>query len=104
MGQRLLSWMRPEDWKRAIALVILWAYAYQLVVWPMLFHLTNLVNYALGLTLPAPPLLPWEHLLTGTTTLGMVGGIQAWRDGSTTQYTQTTTQQTQVTQPKDTQP
>jgi hypothetical protein len=99
---RILSWLRPDDWKRAIALTILWAYAYQLVVWPAMFYLTVLANYALGLTLPAPVILPWEQLLAGTTTLATVGGIQAWRDGSTTQFTQTTQQTTQVTQPKDT--
>ena len=70
----------PEDWKRSIAMVILWAYGYQLVVWPLWFSLTNYVNYILDLSLPAPVIVPWEQLMAGTTTLGTVGGIQAWRE------------------------
>ena len=75
-----LSWLRPEDWKRSIALVILWAYGYQLVVWPLWFNLSVYLNSVLGLSLPAPVIVPWEQLLAGTTTLATVGGIQAWRE------------------------
>ena len=74
------KWLSPEDWKRSIALVILWAYVYQLVVWPLWFNLITFLNYLLDLTLPAPVIVPWEQLLAGTTTLATVGGLQAWRD------------------------
>jgi hypothetical protein len=69
----------PDDWKRSIALVILWAYAYQLVVWPILFY-ASVIATAHGLTWPAPVIVPWEQLLAGTTTLATVGGIQAWKE------------------------
>ena len=81
MTAALRRWLTPEDWKRGIALVILWAYAYQLVVWPMLFY-ASVIATAHGLTWPAPVIVPWEQLLAGTTTLATVGGIQAWRDHS----------------------
>ena len=74
------KWLSPEDWKRSIALVILWAYAYQLVVWPLWFNLVTLLNSVHGIMLPAPVIVPWEQLLAGTTTLATVGGLQAWRD------------------------
>jgi hypothetical protein len=73
--------LNPEDWKRGIALVILWAYAYQLVIWPLWFNLTTLFSVLAGFQLPAPIIIPWEQLLAGTTTLGTVGGIQVWREG-----------------------
>lgn len=72
--------LNPEDWKRSIALVILWAYGYQLVFWPLAFWATTLLTMATGNQWPAPPIVPWEQLFAGTTTLATVGGIQAWRD------------------------
>jgi hypothetical protein len=80
VSKLLLAWITPEDWKRGIALVILWAYAYQLVAWPLLFWVTTLLTLFTTKQWPAPPLVPWEHLLTGTSTLGMVGGIETWRE------------------------
>ena len=77
---KLLNWLKPDDWKRSIALIILWAYAYQLIVWPLWFNLITLINAITGLSLPAPVIVPWEQLLAGTTTLATVGGIQAWRE------------------------
>lgn len=68
-----------EDWKRSIALVILWTYAYQLVMWPPLWWLAAFAN-AKGIPIPLPPLLPWELMLSGTTTLAAVGGIETWRE------------------------
>lgn len=76
----LRSSMTPEDWKRGIALVILWAYGYSLVMWPFLFWCTTLLTMFTGSQWPAPPLVPWEQLVAGTTTLATVGGIQAWRE------------------------
>ena len=76
----MFKWLQPEEWKRGIALVILWAYAYQLIVWPIWFNLVTFLNSVHNLTLPAPVIVPWEQLLAGTTTLATVGGLQAWRD------------------------
>jgi hypothetical protein len=75
-----MKFITPEDWKRSIALVILWAYAYQLVVWPLWFSFATYANAIFGLSLPAPVIVPWEQLMAGTSTLATVGGIQAWRD------------------------
>lgn len=85
--QRIFTWFTPDDWQRSIAIVILWAYAYNLVVWGPMFWLTTLAtaigdHYHPGFLIPAPPLVPWEHLLTGTTTLGMIGGISGWRENN----------------------
>lgn len=81
--KRLVSMaFTPEDWKRGIALVILWAYGYQLVVWPLWFSVSTYLSWAFfsGNPLPAPVIVPWEQLMAGTGTLAAVGGIQAWRD------------------------
>jgi ABC-type nickel/cobalt efflux system permease component RcnA len=72
--------LTPENWKRGIAGVILWAYFYQLVAWPLLFWLTTLLTMWTGKQWPAPPVQPWEQLLAGTTLLGTVGGIETWRE------------------------
>lgn len=79
--RRVLEAVTPDDWKRGIAMVILWAYAYQLIVWPIWFNITTLLNQLFSLSLPAPVIVPWEQLIAGTTTLGTVGGIQAWKEG-----------------------
>jgi hypothetical protein len=76
----LITLMDPDEWRRSIALVILWAYAYQLCIWPLWFNLAVILNAMFNLSIPAPIIVPWEQLLAGTTTLGTVGGIQAWRD------------------------
>lgn len=72
--------LNPSDWKRGVALVILWAYAYQLVVWPILFWATTIFS-TLVAPFPAPPIVPWEQLVAGTATLASVGGIETWREG-----------------------
>ena len=77
----MIAWLTPTDWKRSIALVILWAYAYQLVAWPMLFWATTIVS-TFWTQFPAPPIVPWEVLMAGTTTLASIGGIETWRERS----------------------
>ena len=76
----LLNWLKPDDWKRSIAMVILWAYAYQLVIWPLWFNAVVILSAIFDVVIPAPIIVPWEQLLAGTTTLATVGGIQAWRE------------------------
>ncbi len=68
------------DWKRMIAFVILWAYAYQLVAWPLIFWATTIITAVNGWQFPAPPIVPWEQLTAGTVTLGTIGGIETWRE------------------------
>lgn len=75
-----LAWFTVADWKRSLAMVVLWAYAYALVAWPLLFWLTTIITSLYGVQMPAPPIVPWEQLIAGTTTLATVGGLQALRD------------------------
>ena len=77
---KILAALAVDDWKRGVALVILYAYGYQLVAWPLLAWATTLVTAFTSYALPVPPIVPWEHLLTGTTTLAAIGGIQTWRE------------------------
>jgi hypothetical protein len=76
-----VRFFNPEDWKRGVATVILWAYGYQLALWPLWFNLATLLTSLTGIQFPAPVIIPWEQLMTGTATLTAIGGIQAWRDG-----------------------
>lgn len=72
--------LTPDDWKRTVAIIIVHAYGYQLVVWAPLFWVTTLLTAWTGFQVPAPPIVPWEQLLAGTTTLAAIGGIETWRE------------------------
>lgn len=76
----ILSWFTVADWKKGLAFTVLWAYVYQLTAWPLLFWGTTLITAFTGFQIPAPPIVPWEQLIAGTTTLATVGGLQALRD------------------------
>lgn len=78
-----------EDWKRSVALVILYAYGWQLCVWPIAAWTTTLIASFTGHPLPVPPILPWEHMIAGTTTLAAIGGIQTWRERGRGDYAAT---------------
>jgi hypothetical protein len=80
----ILKWMNPTDWKRAIALIIVWAYGWQLAVWGPLSWIVLLIGHFIGRDLPVPIIVPWEHLITGTVTLGTIGGIETWRERART--------------------
>lgn len=77
---KLLKALDVEDWKRGVALVILYAYGYQLCAWPLLCWAITLLIAFTGMALPVPPIVPWEILMSGTTTLATIGGIQGWRE------------------------
>jgi hypothetical protein len=77
---KMLAALAVEDWKRGVALVILYAYGYQLCAWPLLAWGTTLFTAFTSFNLPVPPTVPWEHMLAGTTTLATIGGIQTWRE------------------------
>jgi hypothetical protein len=70
----------PEDWKRSVAYVILHAYFYQLVFWPLAFWASTIISTFTGILIPAPPIVPWEQLMAGTTTLAAIGGVETWRE------------------------
>lgn len=76
----ILRALTPQNWKRGVALVILWCYGYQLCAWPALTWAMGLVSAATGAAWPGPPQLPWEAMATGTLTLATVGGIETWRE------------------------
>jgi len=76
----IFKWLTPHDWKRGIAFVILWAYGYQLVAWPLVFWVTTLLTALGGYQVPTPPIVPWEQLFAGTATIATVGGIESWRE------------------------
>ena len=76
----MIRFLTPEDWKRSVALVILWAYGYQLAFWPLAFWVMTLLTTFTGVQWPAPPIVPWEQLVAGTSTLATVGGIETWRE------------------------
>lgn len=61
-------------WRQHVATVIVLAYGYQLVAWPLFFWLSVIAGW------PAPPLLPWEHLAVGTGTLASILSIDIVRD------------------------
>lgn len=89
---RIAAMLDVDDWKRSVAMVILYAYGYQLCAWPLLAWATTLFTAFTSFNLPVPPIVPWEHLMAGTTTLAAIGGIQTWRErGSETMTSSSTT-------------
>ena len=72
--------MISENWRKYVAMVIVLAYTYQLIVWPLAFWLSTLLTTMSGLQWPGPPIVPWEHLLTGTATMATIAGIDVARD------------------------
>jgi hypothetical protein len=81
----LLKFLKPDDWRRGYALVILWAYGYQLVVWPIWFNATVILSAIFDVSIPSPIIVPWEQLIAGTTTLASIGAIHAIREKNTQQ-------------------
>jgi hypothetical protein len=69
-----------SSWRQRVATVVVLAYGYQLVAWPLLFWAASLATGLTGYQVAAPPLLPWEHLAVGTGTLVSILGIDIARD------------------------
>ena len=78
--RRLLASISPEDWKKSIAIIIVWGYGWQIVVWGPLSWIILLISHFTDRNLPIPPILPWEQLAAATATLATVGGIETWRE------------------------
>jgi hypothetical protein len=79
-GIRLLKVLNILDWKRAYALIVVYGYLWQIVIWGPLFWATTLISTFTGMQIPAPPVLPWEHLLVATSNLAVIGAVQFVRD------------------------
>jgi hypothetical protein len=75
---RLMNFMK-DDWKLAYALVVVYGYAYNIIAWGPLFWLSTLITTGTGHQIPAPPLLPWEHLMAATANLGVIGTIELFK-------------------------
>ena len=79
-----------NDWKKAYAVIVVYGYGYDIVLWPVLFWGTTIGTAVTGNQWPGPPLVPWEQLAVATANLAVIGGIQFFRDqkgGSTTEST-----------------
>lgn len=68
------------DWKRSYAVIVVYGYLYNIVLWGPLFWLTTLLTSWTSRQWPAPSLLPWEHLAAATGNLAVIGGLQFLRD------------------------
>jgi hypothetical protein len=86
-----------EDWKRNFAVVVLYGYAYDICVWPLLFWTTTLLTVRTGIQWPAPPLVPWEQLAVATANLAVIGTVQFLRDRKDDSNTTTVTEKSEST-------
>lgn len=68
------------DWKRTYALTVVYGYMYQIIFWPCLYWISTILTLRTDTQWPAPPILPWEHLLAATANLAVIGGVQFMRD------------------------
>jgi hypothetical protein len=69
-----------QNWRLAVATVIVLGYGYAIVGWPLLFWLSTLLTVMSGTEIPAPPIVPWEQLAAATATLATVAGMDVARD------------------------
>lgn len=76
----IIDSIKAIGWKRLYAWIVVYGYAWQIVVWGPLFWLTSILTALTGHQWPAPPVLPWEHLLAATANLGVIGTVQLFRD------------------------
>lgn len=77
---QFLSFLRSVDWKRTYALTVVYGYMYNLIFWPPVFWVTTILTLRTDEQWPAPPLVPWEHLLTATANLAVIGAVQFMRE------------------------
>jgi hypothetical protein len=75
-----LKLFQGDDWKRVFAWIVVYGYAYDVVIWPLTFWLTTIGTAVTGAQWPGPPLVPWEQLAVMTANLAVIGGIQMLRD------------------------
>jgi hypothetical protein len=69
-----------ENWKRVFAWVCVWGYAYDVIIWPLVFWITTLLTEFTSRQWPAPPLVPWEQLAVMTANLAVIGSVQLFRE------------------------
>jgi hypothetical protein len=85
-----------DDWKRVFAWIVVWGYAYDVIIWPFVFFATTLLTTFTKIQWPGPPLVPWEQLAVMTANLAVIGGVQLLKDreankqGAGTSITNTT--------------
>jgi hypothetical protein len=59
---------------------VVYGYAYDVVLWPLVFWASTLLTAFTGMQWPAPPLVPWEQLAVMTANLAVIGIVQVQRD------------------------
>lgn len=69
-----------SDWKKIYALTVVYGYMYNIIFWPFAFWTTTILTMRTDVQWPAPPIMPWEHLVAATANLAVIGGIQFFRD------------------------
>jgi len=74
-----LSLFKGDDWKRVFAWIVVYGYAYDVVVWPIAFWGTTIATAFTGFQFPAPPLVPWEQLAVMTVNLGVIGTVELFK-------------------------
>jgi hypothetical protein len=74
------KFLHELGWKRLYAWLVVYGYFWQIVVWGPLFWLTTLLTAFTGQPWPAPPVLPWEHLLAATANLAVIGTVELFKD------------------------
>lgn len=80
-----------DDWKRVFAWVVVWGYAYDVIIWPFVFFVTTLLTTFTGVQWPGPPLVPWEQLAVMTANLAVIGGVQLLKDREANRQTSSST-------------
>jgi hypothetical protein len=76
----IVSLFKGDDWKRVFAWIVVYGYAYDVVLWPLVFWASTLLTAFTGMQWPAPPLVPWEQLAVMTANLAVIGIVQVQRD------------------------
>lgn len=69
-----------DNWKQNYAAIVVYGYAYDIIIWPVLFWATTIGTSVTGRQWPGPPLVPWEQLAVATANLAVIGAVQIFKD------------------------
>lgn len=74
-----LKLFQGDDWKRVFAWIVVYGYAYDVIIWPFTFWMTTLATAFFDHQIPAPPLVPWEQLAVMTANLAVIGTVELFK-------------------------